>query len=113
MLDICLIKVYLEPSQISVIVLFCKNSSILIECVQNRPLKSDWFFSQIPRKCNPGNLQNSERSDSIRYLLLKLTKLQHSFVSTNVNILQFSYFKSCCYGIMTNDFSYFTSFTLF
>ena len=39
--------------------------SQIFECVQNRPLKSNCFFSQIPKKCDPGSLQNSERSDSV------------------------------------------------
>ena len=62
----------------------------MFECVQNGPLKSDWFFSQVPRKSDSGNLHNSEGSDFIRYLLLKLTKLLHRIVNNNVNILQFS-----------------------
>ena len=110
-----LINVYLKPSRISAIVIcFAKTTlSQMFECLRNRPLKSDWFFTQIRRNGDPGNLQNSERGDSSQYLLLKVTNFWHRIVNNNVNnILQFSDFKVCCYGSMSNDFSYLTSFTL-
>ena len=96
---IWLIKVYLKPRQISTIVIcFAKIAlSQMFECLQNKPLKSDWFFSQIPRNCDPGNSQNSERIDSSRYLLLKVTNFRLTIVNNNVNILQFKDCKVCCY----------------
>ena len=109
-----LINVYLKPSRISAIVICFAKIALLqmFECLRNRPLKSDWFFTQIPRNCDPGNLKNSERGDSSQYLLLKVTNFRHRIVNNNVNMLQFSDFKVCCYGSMSNDFSYLTSFTL-
>ena len=111
---IWLIKVYLNPSRISAIVICFAKIALLqmFECLRNRPLKSDWFFTQIPRNCDPGNLKNSERGDSSQYLLLEVTNFRHRIVNNNVNMLQFSDFKVCCYGSMSNGFSYFTSFTL-
>ena len=109
-----LINVHLKPSRISAIVIcFAKIAlSQMFECLRNRPLKSDLFFTQIRRNGDPGNLQNSERGDSSQYLLLKVTNFRHRIVNNNVNILQFSDFKVCCCGSMSNDFSYLTSFTL-
>ena len=62
----------------------------MFELVLNMSLRSEWFFSQIITKWNSWNLQNSERSDSLRNLLLKVTKLQYRIENNNVNILQFS-----------------------
>ena len=101
-----LINVYLKPSRISAIVIcFAKIAlSQMFECLRNRPLKSDWFFTQIRRNGDPGNLQNSERGDSSQYLLLKVTNFRHRNVNNNVNILQFKDCKVCCYQSYVKQF---------
>lgn len=83
----------------------------MFEQVLNSSLKSECFLDRLPQSGILGIYRiQREVGNSVRNLLLIVTKLQYRIANNDVNKLQFSESKDYSYGSLANDFSYFNEF---